>query len=55
MCEHRTIKVVLDDDFVRHKQECMDNYWDGFWRGVALAFGIGIAAGGVIAKLASSW
>lgn len=55
MCERRTVKVVLDRDVLRHKQECMDNYFAGVWVGLMTGLGVGIIVGGLIAKLASVW
>lgn len=52
MCEGREVRVVLDRRLEEDALLMREEWFDGFWRGVAVAFGVGIVVGGVIAKLA---
>jgi hypothetical protein len=55
MCEKRVVTAVLSGDLLRHRQECINHYFEGLWFGIMAGWGTGIIIGGIIAKLTSVW
>jgi hypothetical protein len=55
MCERREVRVYLDRELGIYSSRMMEEWFDGFWRGAGVFFGLGIMVGGMIAKLWQWW
>jgi hypothetical protein len=39
MCEKRVVTAVLSGDLLRHRQECINHYFEGLWFGIMAGWG----------------
>jgi hypothetical protein len=55
MREHKEVRITLDPRVELHNRQMREEWFDGFWRGAGVFFGLGIMVGGVIAELWQWW